>query len=107
MKVAQVIKSFEIGGAEVLLRETFENENFVNVETDSSIIVLNKKRLKLLESLKIKKIYTFNLFSFLFITQAFKKESIRYYSLPLAGCGNNHCIIEMVGLKIEDHLFGT
>lgn len=93
IKVAQIIKSFDVGGAEVLLRETFENENFVNVKTDSSIIVLNNKRLSLLRSLNTQKIYTFNLFSLSFISQILKlykflkknQYDIIHCHLPLAG----------------------
>lgn len=92
LKVAHVIKCFNRGGAEVLLREAFENKITID-QTDSSIIILHKKHLELLPDLKTEKVEIFNLFSIYFLLEYLRlfrflsknKYHVIHTHLPVAG----------------------
>ena len=51
-KIAMVIRSFNRGGAEVLLREMFENKIFNEQVESYDLIILDSKRVELLKDLK-------------------------------------------------------
>lgn len=71
MKVAHVIYSFNIGGAEILLREAFESK-IIQEETDSWLLILHKKHQNLLPELKTSNVKVFDLFSIRLITEYFR-----------------------------------
>lgn len=93
LKIAYLIRAFNRGGAEILLREMFENETFKNIPGEKELIILDKKRLELLKDIKDVKYFTFNIFSKSFIQEYYKlfkllkqkKYNIIHAHLPNAG----------------------
>lgn len=75
-KIAIVIRAFNRGGAEVLLREMFESEEFKKKIKNWDFIILDSKRVELLKDLKGNNTYVFNIFSSTFNTFFFE-----YYRL--------------------------
>ncbi len=95
-KMALVIRSFNRGGAEVLIRETFESAEFHKNIKDCDLIILDGKRTELLKDLNGINYYIFNLFSasfFEFFREYHnlyklikkKKYKIVHTHLPVAG----------------------
>jgi glycosyltransferase involved in cell wall biosynthesis len=93
IKVVQIIKSFNRGGAEILLKEAFEDELFSCKQTESWLVVLHKGHISLLPDLNTKRIIVLNLFSFAFFSEYYKlyrflkvnKFEIIHTHLALAG----------------------
>jgi glycosyltransferase involved in cell wall biosynthesis len=75
LKVAIVIRSFNRGGAEVLIREMFENAEFNKHIKNCDLIILDGKEIELLKDLKNINYYIFNIFSSSFF--GFFKEFIK------------------------------
>lgn len=77
-KMAIVIRSFNVGGAEILIKETFENAEFNNNIKNCDLIILDKE-LELLQHLNNINYYVFNLFSASFFE--FFREYRKLYKL--------------------------
>ena len=78
-KIAIVIRAFNRGGAEVLIREMFENENFNKNLNSCDLIILDSKRIELLKDLKNVNYYIINIFSSSFF--GFFGEYFKLYKL--------------------------
>ena len=78
-KIAMVIRSFNRGGAEVLLREMFENKIFNEQVESYDLIILDSKRVELLKDLKNVNYYIINIFSSSFFS--FFKAYYKLYKL--------------------------
>lgn len=74
--VGIIIRSFNRGGAEVLIREMFENKKFKEGTGICDLIILDSKRLELLKDLKNVTYYIINIFS-----SSFLKFFVEYYKL--------------------------
>ena len=61
--MAIIIRSFNRGGAEVLIREMFKNKNFNEHINNCDLIILDRKNLELVKDLKNINCYIFNFFS--------------------------------------------
>ncbi|MGN6211730.1 glycosyltransferase [Parafilimonas sp.] len=61
--VGIIIRSFNRGGAEVLIREMFDNKRFNEATGICDLIILDSKRLELLKDLKNVNYYIINIFS--------------------------------------------
>lgn len=62
-KIAIIIRAFNRGGAEVLIREMFANKKFNKTIADCDLIILDGKRIELLKDLKNVNYYIINIFS--------------------------------------------
>ncbi len=105
LKVAHVIKSLNRGGAEVLLREMFEDRSYTILETTSSLIILDKKNVSLLSELKAEQVSLFNIFSFHFLFEIYRlfcffknnNYDVIHCHLPLSGA--LVALLSLAGLK--------
>ena len=62
-KIAMIIRSFNRGGAEVLIRELFKNKIFNEKVESCDLVILDSKRIELLKDLKNVNYYIINVFS--------------------------------------------
>jgi glycosyltransferase involved in cell wall biosynthesis len=105
LRIAHVIKSLNRGGAEVLLREMFEDSSYTSLETTSSLIVLDKSQVSLLSELKTKQVSLFNIFSLSFLLEAYRlfqflksnNYDVIHCHLPLSG--TLVALYKIVGLR--------
>lgn len=90
MRIAHIIKSFNRGGAEVLLREAIETNQAYSID----LIILNKKAISLLPDLPITiRVYLFNFFSLSFPFELIRlvrllrtqRYDVLHTHLPIAG----------------------
>src|SRR4051812_5070777 len=76
-KIAIIIRAFNRGGVEVLIREMFENGAFNENLKNCDLIILDSKNIELVKDLYDVNYYIFNIFSASFLN--FFREYSRLY----------------------------